>query len=819
LSFDDEDFVYLSLIKLIWIPHLVSHIHKSYFFQALRIEVSEAKLVVAQKSFESATLTAKFEEAQATIRDADSTVKALVEANEKAKFEADKYEEKEALFSAETESMLSEISSLKMLLDMKEQSYKLMEKQFQSGLLEANELALELEDGIRLTQNLLQQKLEFVSSDVEWMKERVQQFAGLTRKWLEENWLEIIGKDCAISVLHLCHMEILLERITGLNAENGFLQHGLCESNSLISKLREHNEKAKNELEMCSVLKGKLLLDINHSFSRIAKKEQEATELNSRLDSFEKKILHLQAQEEAMVERSNSMYSELSILIEEIDATNRSALAAESKEKEELRHQLDEALFVSEMLKDKMLVELNLLQTNNYKPLNNIQGCNEFELCNSLADYRSDLMITGIITKDIESTVLALELKQHKLQLQEQRVMFTDVLEELMALAEATLWKVNQHLENIAICTLHEENNEARVDLENLKQNCEEIMKKLHAMNEENTTLKCLMSSFQTNLDAKNKALMELECSHATICTELELTIDAMNRRSTRENYFISENETLKQEIRNILCKDQCMVELMDNIEADKLFSTIEGRLQLVTDHVHNYITEQINTMSKLSNDLDIIEVSAQELSTQNSLLKSELIRKEELTKGLSFDLSLLQESASVAKDQAAEITGLRKVIKSLELELASKSLELDDVVSDRQQLEAMILKCNQNVAALEEELGKKIDELNIVSMENAELKSQIQHIEEISCTMEELADKSEVIRRLEEKLIESRTLIDERSVCLQSLQNDFSKLSDEKTSCDTELLILKEKLEMAQALAEESEAIATESRQVLKTY
>jgi kinesin family protein 15 len=50
-------------------------------------------------------------------------------------------------------------------------------------------------------------------------------------------------------------------------------------------------------------------------------------------------------------------------------------------------------------------------------------------------------------------------------------------------------------------------------------------------------------------------------------------------------------------------------------------------------------------------------------------------------------------------------------------------------------------------------------------------------------------------------------------------LQNGFSKLSDEKASCDTELLILKEKLEMAQALAEESEAIATESRQVLRTY
>ncbi|OQU79460.1 hypothetical protein SORBI_3008G148000 [Sorghum bicolor] len=792
--------------------------------EALEIEVSEAKLVVAQKSFESATLIAKFEEAQATISDADSTVKALVEANEKAKLEAEKYQERETSFIAEREGMLSEINSLKRLLDMKEQSYKLMEKKFQSGLLEANELALELEDGIRLLQNLLLQKLEFVSSDVEWMKERVQQFAELTRKWLEENWLEIIGKDCAISVLHLCHMGILLERITGLNAENGFLQRGLCESNSLISKLREHNDKAKDELEMCSVLKGKLLLDINHSFSRIAKKEQEATELNSRLDSFENKILHLQAQEEAMVARSNSMHSELSILIEEIDATNRSALEAESKEKEELRHQLDEASLLSEMLKDKMLVELNLLQTDNYIPLNNIQGCNEFELCNSLADYRCDLVMTSIMAKDIESTVLARELKQHKLQLQEQRVMFTDVLEELMA--EATLWKVDLHLENIAICTLHEENNKARVDLESLKQNGEESMKILHAMNEENTTLKysiasleSRITSFQTNLDAKNKALMELECSHATICRELELKTDAMNRISTRENYFSSENATLKQEIRNILCKDQRMVELMANIEADKLFVTIEGRLQLVTDHVHNYISEQINMVSKLSNELDIIEVSAQELSTQNSLLESELIRKEELTKGLSFDLSLLQESASVAKDQAAEITELRQVIKSLEQELACKSLELDDVVSDRQQLEARILKCDGTVAALEEELGKKFDELNMVSMENAELKSQLQYIEEISCTMEELADKREVIGRLEEKLIELRTLIDERDVCVQSLQNGFSKLSDEKASCDTELLILKEKLEMAQALAEESEAIATESRQIAEEH
>jgi kinesin family protein 15 len=575
---------------------------------------------------------------------------------------------------------------------------------------------------------------------------------------------------------------------------------------------------------MCSVLKGKLLLDINNSFSRIAKKEQEATKLNTRLDSFEKKILHLQAQEEAMVARSNSMYSELSILIEQIDATSRSALAVESKEKEDLRHQLNEALLLNGMLKDTMLKELNLIQMNNSMPFVDIKGCSEFELCHWLADYRSDLVMTNMIAKDIESTILASELKQHKLHLQEQKIMFTDILEGLMA--EATLWKVDQDLENISICILHEENNGSRADLENLKQISEQAMENLHTMNEENTKLNYLIpslessiTSFQINLDAKSKALEELERSHATVCRELELKNKAIHLSTTRENCFSSENEMLKQEMLNILRKEQCMVELMANIEADTLFVTIESRLQLFTDHVHNYIIEQINMVSKLSSELDIIQVSAEELSTHNSLLQSELIRKDELAKGLSFDLSLLQESASLAKDQAAELMEFRKAIESLEQALASRSLELDDVASDMQQLEARILVSNEKVATLEEELAKKFDELNAISMENAELKSQLQHIEEISYAMEELANKSEAMGRLEKELIELRGLNHERNICLQSLQNDFSKLSDEKQCCDTQLLILKERLEMAQALAEESEAVAIESRQVLITY
>jgi kinesin family protein 15 len=239
--------------------------------------------------------------------------------------------------------------------------------------------------------------------------------------------------------------------------------------------------------------------------------------------------------------------------------------------------------------------------------------------------------------------------------------------------------------------------------------------------------------------------------------------------------------------------------------------------LEQITTQVQKYIDEQLNMVMKFSDDLDLVQLSVEELSTQNSILQSELARKDELAKGLSFDLSLLQESASVAKDQADQLIELTETIKSLENEVASKSHDLDNLVSERQLLEAQIMKANDKVFVLEEQLANTVAELNAVSMENSELRSQLDHIEQNSYSLkEELVHKSNATEGMEQRLIELRKSLDERSSLLQNLQNDFSKLSNQKKCCDSQVLILSEKLEMAQAVAEESEAVATEARQVL---
>ena len=90
---------------------------------------------------------------------------------------------------------------------------------------------------------------------------------------------------------------------------------------------------------------------------------------------------------------------------------------------------------------------------------------------------------------------------------------------------------------------------------------------------------------------------------------------------------------------------------------------------------------------------------------------------------------------------------------------------------------------------------------------------SQLNHIERISYSRkEELAHRSNSTERMEEGLIELRNLLDERNNLFQNLQNDFSKLSDEKQYCDSQVLMLREKLEMAQAVGEKSEAIAMDA-------
>ncbi|CAL9098669.1 unnamed protein product [Musa textilis] len=420
--------------------------------------VSDAKAIAAHKTIEATHLLANIEEAQGTMQDADIMVNMLLQANETAKCDIERLQNTETMLCYEKNLLIDEVQHLQSSLHTKEKEYTSLEKNFESNLIEARGLVLELEDSCRNLQTAFAEKFESLACDLDWIKSNLQDYTESIRSCLEKTWSEIIRKDCALSVLHLCHMGILIERITGLNMENGFLQRGLCKSNTLIADLSERN--------------------------------------------------------------------------------------------------------------------------------------------------------------------------------------------------------------------------------------------------------------------------------------------------------FIDEIDFLENSIRSLL--------------------------------------------------------------SENSSLRSDLIHKDEVAKGILFDLRLLQESASIAKDQEDELKQMVATMESLEDELASRSCELDEAIVLGKTLEGELIEKNDKILALELELAEKLATINSISVENFELKSHLQQVSAVkSAIQEELNGKLLVTGRLEDEILTMSTFIGERNHLIEDLQGGIAKLEEERDHLSTEVHVLKEKLDMAQALAEENEAIATEARQI----
>ncbi|KAG5069202.1 hypothetical protein JHK85_001579 [Glycine max] len=96
--------------------------------------------------------------------------------------------------------------------------------------------------------------------DLECLKSQCLYSTKLIQPWLEKIWFEIVFNDCAMSMLHLCHMGILLETVTRMHAENDLqLQEEMMlqRSNEMGSQLA----KLMMKFNMSNTDIVKLLLD------------------------------------------------------------------------------------------------------------------------------------------------------------------------------------------------------------------------------------------------------------------------------------------------------------------------------------------------------------------------------------------------------------------------------------------------------------------------------------------------------------------------------------------------------------------------------
>ncbi|KAK0582663.1 hypothetical protein LWI29_028296 [Acer saccharum] len=758
--------------------------------EILEHEVGDAQIIAVQKAAEASCIFAKFEEAQDTMKDADIMINGLLIANETMKLDKEKLKQTQVKLKKERNSLINEVQSLQSINGLKDQQLENLEKQFGSNLTETGDLVVELEGLVADVQTTFRDTFGHIAHDFQCMKSELLDSTNLVRSWLDDLWSEIIVKDCAVAVLHLCHMGILLETVTGLNAENGFLQHGLSESNSAVADLKEHNFKSRRELEMCRVLKGKLLADIKNSFDRISRKEEETGEISVKLITFEKKVSDLQLQEEMMFQRSNYMGSQLSVLMNELDSSNKNIVAS--------------LLDQEKLLKDK----------------------------EEVLKSEAELLMVDLCSKDFESLVLASELEEMALQKAEaerKNIHCFAVIENLKK--EMIFSNVDAELkEELYSLVLH--------DLEQRKSKFESSLSRIdtsemenHRLKDKILSLEACIANLQTDLEMKNAELSELQHSQADFMEDLCLKNRDLEFNMDRVSTLTEENASLRNNIihlKNDTCKAMSILSMdslkcLDSVKSvemmgSRLFNKMHEGF-MISDTMFQEICENAERLSKFTKDFESLECHVEELMSENKTLLAELSRKDDVLEGLSFDLSLLQESASNTKDQKDEIEEMVASLEALEDDLELKSSELDQAVAHSQMLESQLQDKINVISTLESTISREKETLKLLSCENMELRARIEDtLAAKSSITEELTERVKINKSLELEVEEMGNALGQMNDTIESLRSHLNELTSERDHLHLELLSLNERLEREQLRAEENEATALESQQLAES-
>ncbi|CAI9764401.1 unnamed protein product [Fraxinus pennsylvanica] len=839
--------------KLRGVEEIVQESFTSWFHlkQLLEAELGDAKTVAARKSIEASCVLEKFEEVQETMKEADIMINELMIANETLKLNIHELKENENTLINERDFLTIEVQNLQSSNNLKVQHYEKFEQQYESDIVDMKSLVLELEELVSQVQTTSIEDCKAIASDFLGMNSQLCESTRLIRSSLEEVWSEIIVKDFSMSVLHLCHMGILLETSNGLNAENGLLHRGIFESNSKFSELREHNLRSQRELEMCRILKGKLLADIKKGFDSISSKVDESGELTIKLASFEKKIRDLHLQEELMLQRSNHMGSELSVLMKELDLSNSNVLAS-LLDQERLLKDKDKLL---EYQEENFMMELSakdfefLIMSSELKQLALLKAdaeSAEISFFEVLENFKKGIIFQSMNAASHELILKEKEIEQAFLQkevekiTQKQQKLLSELDERFLTIARMDT--VNKALKQ-DILSLKEELVEAKRTLlpqvQNLESQQAKLLKDVEVKEAALETSSSNISELYQQKQVLQNDICLLETELCRLQHEAELKDEELKKMSCLEK----ENEALQDDLTKAKAEHCGLLQDLEDKKAE-FESYLKGTNDLdVENHrLRENILSLQNHIVKLNEDLNLTRKELETLQHSQSVVKDEMSskiqglneenaflrnklgarennEKDDILKGLLFDLSLLQESASNSKDQKDEIEELLASLSALEKDFDKKSSELDQAVADGQKLETQLQEKVAIISALDMDIVKERETINSLSCKNEELVANFKEALEAKMSMEKrLIQRSTINENLRIEITEMEAALAEMNKASEFLKKNLDTVTSQRDDLHNEVLNLTEELEMARAVADENRAISVEAQEIAET-
>ncbi|KAI0501532.1 hypothetical protein KFK09_016477 [Dendrobium nobile] len=760
----------------------------------LELEISEVKAVSAHKRDEISNLLIKIEEGQETMREADVVVNTLMEANRIANLEIDRLKKTEISLCHENCNLASKLHKLQASLDEKDENLERIQMNFKSNIMEAVDLVLAVEDHFMSLKDAFVKNFTLINHDLDglkcWMLQHIE-----SRMCLEEIWLGFIGIDCAASVLHLCHVGVLLERITGLNGEICFLQNGLLESNSLVTNLREQNIKSNKEVQMCSVLKGKLLLDINNSFTRITKKENETLEFSAKLNSFEKKIVDLQFMEETMLEKSNDIGHELDALRDELIAANKEiALRAAVQEKlikeneeangrlEELSLLLKEVQVTNKTLRDELdmesnekfkvterlvmeLFNMNISLDQQKHLLEDLQEemyCIKYEKDN-LESHVSTLNEKLNLVEENEAIAaeqlekLFMENEQLKLRLMEMSIALNELHGKYVVIC-----KDSDHVKTIAVERLQKVLLDVSILLGERDHLIEELQKDISRIAHE----KDEFESEACTLKEKMKLANPIAEKNETLVTEAP------------QRNLLMENEQLKLHVEHTsrsLHEVQAINRNLHEQLEDKMISSEILQKELLD--LNTLLSKKCHILQEFQNEINVITHSKEQLESQVSILKE-----------------LLEMAESVAEVNEAVAREARQIAEERKTYAQAKEEEVKLLERSVEELECTVNALQEQVKIVKEEAERQILQRSELDMEEEAVRSSdnvwnltetghfdlSRHLKE---KLTELEDAQHIIQLLQKKvadkdleIVHCKSIISELNLHAEAQSSEYKR-------------------------------------------
>uniref|UniRef100_A0A7I4DZD3 Kinesin motor domain-containing protein n=1 Tax=Physcomitrium patens TaxID=3218 RepID=A0A7I4DZD3_PHYPA len=219
--------------------------------------------------------------------------------------------------------------------------------------------------------------------------------------------------------------------------------------------------------------------------------------------------------------------------------------------------------------------------------------------------------------------------------------------------------------------------------------------------------------------------------------------------------------------------------------ERDASLSTLESKLKETQDRLVQLDMElDVNQREAQAAKLALSNVD--QLRSHVDILQRQVTQKEELIKGLEFDINLLEESGTAEAEAAA------KIISQLQKELDSKSGELEMLRVQTASLEAQLAAKLQTVASIEKDNIATYAIASEAAVENANMIIKLQELESELAARDALVKEEEsVILSLKSELESAKSIIAEKEAVLSDARQfaQMNKTRSEETMASEEQL------------------------------